>query len=347
MNDRFIAICGPTASGKSAISVALAQKINAEIMSFDASQAFIGADIGSAKISSNEMGGIKHHLLDIIKLDKRLEAGYFIEIAENIFKEKCEVGCPPLLCVGTTMYLALFLEGIAKTGCADLELRQSLESHDNLTLYQMLQQLDPLRASSLHINDRLRVIRAIEICTVTGKTVSDIFSEQNRGLRYHTLMIVLCWDRDELAKRIELRVDQMLTSGLIDECKQILETFGSESQIFDSIGYAETLPYLAGDISRDELRDLIALHSKQLAKKQMTFLRRFPIKHSFECFPDQHFEVQKRENKGSRLDFMAESLSMEDLVKECRNFMHNDSKNSLNRVLYVDATSLLQALAVS
>jgi tRNA dimethylallyltransferase len=347
INNHFVAVCGPTASGKSSLSVALAKYFNAEVLSFDASQTFLGANIGTAKITDEEKSNIPHHLLDLVSPDQKLEAGFFVNCAKEKFKEvsdRCKI---PLLCIGTSMYLTLFLEGMAQTGSGDLALRQSLETKDNDSLYEMLSEIDPARAAVLHRNDRLRVIRALEICSITGKPASLLYAQQSRKLCYSGLFLVLCWNRDDLSVRIEQRVNQMLEQGLVEECRLLLKTFGPNAQIFDSIGYAETLRYLKAEITEGQLKELISLHTKQLAKKQMTFLRRFPTKYGFSCIPKQNFEANliesKSRKKALRLDFIGAKCSISELGQECREYLQNSVDNSQSRVLYVDASWLFQS----
>lgn len=344
MFKRFIAICGPTACGKSAVAVALAKLLKGEVLSFDASQAFVGADIGTAKVTLSEQAGVPHHLLDLLEPDQKLEAGFFMSQAENVFNQVIESHKIPLICAGSSMYLSLFFEGMAQTGQGSPEIRESLESRSNQELYEMLQSVDPARAASLHPNDRLRIVRALEIFSVTGQTVTELFKNQQRQAQYRCLLIILCRSREELALRIEQRVERMLEEGLVDECRRLIIKAGSKAQIFESIGYSETLKYLNGEITEKELRELIALHTKQLAKKQMTFLRRFPARHSFICEPAQDFI--KSQSKPSRLDFKALELGLEDLARHCEDYLSCGESLLENRAIYIDAANLLQGIAV-
>ena len=132
-----------------------------------------------------------------------------------------------------------------------------------------------------------------------------------------------------------------------EECREILDSYGPKSQIFDSIGYSETLKYLNEEIDKIELASLIAMHTKQLAKKQMTFLRRFPVKHGMACSPEQSLDSSQSKTKPSRVDFKSVKLSMDQLCLECQKFLQNSSQDTQNRVVYLDAPAILQALAVS
>lgn len=351
MDNRFIAVCGPTASGKSTASVALAEQLNAEILCFDASQAFLSADIGTAKISEVEKSKVTHHLLDLIKPSERLEAGFFVDHAKEKFDELKSQNILPLICVGSSMYLSLFLDGIAETGSGDLELREKLERLDTQALYEQLQKIDPLRSEALHPNDRLRVIRALEISSVTGKTASQLYSEQQkeREISYCGLYFIICWEREELSSRIATRVNSMLSSGLVSECRDLVASFGRGAQIFDSIGYAETLKFLEGQITEQQLKDEIVLHSKQLAKKQLSFLRRLPQKYGWECLPTVPYTEVKAAGlrKGElRFDFKPIKLAVSDLARLSREFLTEDPKSAKSRVVYIDGPSLLETLAV-
>lgn len=355
MARKFIAVCGPTASGKSELSIALAQRIQAEVISIDASQAVRGADVGTAKISPAERELCTHHLLDIVEPNQKMEAGFFLERLKPLLDAFDVEKKLPILCVGTTMYLGLFLEGLAGTGVADIALRRSLETLESQTLYSRLQGIDPQRAAALHPNDRLRVIRALEIHATTGSAPSKLYSQQHRPEVNCGLFIVLCWPRERLAERIDARVERMLQAGLIEECRGLVAAFGTQAPIFNSIGYAETLAYLEGHIDASTLSDEIKTHTKQLAKKQMTFLRRFALKHGFNCEPKQESELnlevvnsrQRSKRLKQGLQFSTLSLDFNELLGEVRAHLSDAQVEPRSKVLYVDARILLESIPVA
>lgn len=270
-----IIITGPTASGKSSLAIALAKQINGEIISCDSMQIYIGMDIGTAKVTAEEMDGVKHHLLDIISpLESFSVCDYrdrCLDIIDKIQKE----GKTPIICGGTGLYInsILFDMNFAQF---DPELRERVrgraEELSNEDLHKWLEELDLDRANELSINDRKRVTRAIEIALSNSKSTVD----ETKIQRLDANIYVLSGDRGLLYERINRRVDIMLENGLIDEVKKLVEMGATDkSQSFGAISYKETYEYLQGKVSYDELVDIIKQKSRNYAKRQLTWFRRY------------------------------------------------------------------------
>jgi tRNA dimethylallyltransferase len=338
---KLVCVCGTTASGKSDLSITLAKAFNTSIVCLDSAQAFKHADIGSAKVPKDERGGVEHRLIDFVEADQRLEAGSFIKKAGIEIQGLIDNGMTPLLCVGTSLYFRLLLEGIAETGSADQEIRAKLEESNTSDLYRKLMDLDSTRANNLHPNDRVRIIRALEIFGSSGKTPSQLYAQQQRDLNYDALLIILIWDREVLSKRIEARTKQMFMAGLIEENKFILERYGANSQIFEGIGYSEIIDFLNDKTSEHEALNLVSTHTKQLAKRQLTFWRRFPAKLGFELSPQQNFaeQLQLQKAKNTQLQVNCSKMNLAEIKLEIEKFK---AEGGL-KALYVDAAYLLES----
>lgn len=321
---KLVCVCGTTASGKSDLSILLAQHLQTEIICFDSAQVFKFADIGSAKVDKLDQAKVRHHLIDIYEPDQKLQAGAFIQLANLEIDKLIRKSKIPLLCIGTSLYFRLLLEGLADTGEADLTVRNQLEQLPTHELYQQLVNSDPQRATQLHFNDRLRIIRALEIFLTQGKTATELYSEQKKQSDYDVLLLILVRNKQSLSERIELRTKKMLKAGLIEESRFLLQKYGRDIQIFDSIGYQESLQYLESQnspapMSLSELEDRISLHTRQLAKRQLTFWRSYPAKSGFILDPQQNFPEhqhnQEKLIKTRKSDFGDIKLEIDSFMK--------------------------------
>ena len=274
------AIVGPTASGKTALSVALAERMNAEIISADSMQIYRRMEIGTAKPTKEEMRDIRHHLVDCIDPEMPFSAADYVRMAEESLLSITERGKTPLFSGGTGLYLEAFLRGGFSEAGGDPALREELnrfaEEAGKEALYARLVELDPEAAASIHMNNVRRVVRALEICLSEGRTKTESDREKcEYSERYLPTVVGLSWSRDLLIRRIDLRVDEMLRSGLLDETERLLRegVFDVSETAAQAIGYKELLPYLRGETSLAEATERLKIATRRYAKRQMTWFR--------------------------------------------------------------------------
>lgn len=277
----LIILTGPTAVGKTALSIELAKRINGEIISADSIQVYKYMDIGSAKITHDEMNGIKHYLIDEFNPDEDFNIYIFKEKAKKYIEEIYNNGKIPIIAGGTGFYIQSLLYDIQFTEEEnDSKIRQDLtkllEEHGNVYIHNLLKEVDPESASLIHPNNSKRVIRALEFFRLNNKKISLHNTEQeNREAAYNFKYYVLNMDRKLLYERINKRVDQMALNGLIDEVKHLLAMgYNKNLTSMQGIGYKEVVSYLEGDLTLDEMIDLIKKDTRHFAKRQLTWFRR-------------------------------------------------------------------------
>lgn len=282
---KALAVCGPTASGKSALGIALAKALNGEVVNVDSVQVYREVDIGSAKIPEHERGGIPHHLLDLFPPNYQMNAGEYRELALPCVKEIESRGKLPVLVGGSGMYLTVLLHGMADVPPTPPDIRAAVAAISREEQYAELQRIDPPTAARLHVNDTQRVSRALEIFRLTGKRPSVLFEEHKFEKRdVVALIIVICREREELYDRINRRSQIMVDQGLIDETKRVLDTYG-DIPVLETIGYRQARDILSGRIPQGELATEISLHTRRFAKRQMTYLRNEPVKRGWAVRP--------------------------------------------------------------
>ncbi len=274
---KVIAVVGPTASGKTALSVELAKRLNGEIISCDSMQVYVGMDIGTAKVTKEEMQGIPHHLIDIAEPTESFSCADYAELAVKAADDIISRGKTPIFCGGTGLYLDSVLT-VTKLSDAetDEELRASLWKLSPDELHAKLSELDPLSAEAIHKNNVKRVIRALEICITTGRPKSEWDAEsRTEGRRYDDTVLFLDFKKRELLyERIDKRVDTMVSSGLLEEVKRLNYPKFRASTASQAIGYKEILAYLDGLCTLDEAIETIKQFSRNYAKRQLTWFRR-------------------------------------------------------------------------
>lgn len=277
-----IFLMGPTASGKTALSVRLAQVIGAEIISVDSALVYRGMDIGTAKPTPAERGGIPHHLVDIIDPAETFSTGQFRSRALALMADITERGKIPLLVGGTMLYFNALTQGLAELPAADAALRQRLEREfaefGKEAMHRKLAAVDPASAARIHPNDPQRLQRALEVYELTGKALSVLFNEaREQALPYRVVKFVVApADRKLLHAIIAQRFLQMLDWGLIDEVRKLYRR-GDLSEQMPSIrcvGYRQVWSYLQGEYDRDAMIEKAIAATRQLAKRQFTWLRR-------------------------------------------------------------------------
>lgn len=277
----MIILTGPTAVGKTDLSIQLAKVINGEIISADSMQVYRHMDIGSAKVTPEEMDGVPHHLIDVLEPEEEFNVVVFQKLAKEALTGIYERGHIPIIVGGTGFYIQALLYDIDFTeNDGDTAIRRELEKLAQTQgagcLHQMLQEIDPESAAAIHQNNVKRVIRAIEFYRQTGKKIS-LHNEQEREKQspYQFLYYVLDTDRKTLYERIDRRVDLMMEHGLVDEVKHLADMGCTRDMVsMQGLGYKEILDYLSGEISLEEAVYILKRDTRHFAKRQITWFKR-------------------------------------------------------------------------
>ncbi|AIS62524.1 tRNA (adenosine(37)-N6)-dimethylallyltransferase MiaA [Listeria ivanovii] len=269
-----IVIVGPTAVGKTSLSIELAKKFDGEIISGDSMQVYLGLDIGTAKITSKEMAGIKHYLIDVTEVEKPFTASKFQSKTRGLLESIHNRGKLPIIVGGTGLYIqSIFYDYDFGQTAGDKAYRVELEQLDNDALWQMLNQLDPKSATLIHKNNKRRVIRALEVMRATGKPFSEYQVHHEPNDRYKPLFLGLDLARDSLYERINERVNNMFQQGLVEEAKTLYDRDLTDVPAIQGIGYKELFTYFEGNSSLEEAKELIQKNSRHYAKRQLTWFR--------------------------------------------------------------------------
>lgn len=276
----LVILTGPTAVGKTNLSIQLAKKMNMEIISADSMQIYKYMDVGSAKVTEDEMDGIKHYLIDEVTPDYSFSVSEFQERANDCINQIVKKDKLPLITGGTGLYLnsLIYNMDFARSD-ADNELREmlrvELEENGIDYMYEKLKSLDEEAANRIHKNNTKRVIRAIEVC-MSGKKMSDFSNDLKLNENYEPIIIVLNRDREHLYRRINKRVDIMISQGLEDEVKNLLNMgYSSDLVSMQGIGYKEIIKYLNDEYTYEEAIEIIKRDSRRYAKRQLTWFRRY------------------------------------------------------------------------
>lgn len=279
--NNVICICGPTASGKTGQAVALAKKLNAEVVSCDSMQIYRGMDVGTAKPTTAEMEGVPHHLLDVAEPGEDFSVSRYVELADAAIRDIQSRGKPAIVCGGTGLYMDSLVKGkafAAPTRPAQREYVEGIaEKHGIEYVYNMLKDADPETAERLHLSDRKRIIRALEVFLITGMPLSWHNAQSKlQAPKYEPVWIGLSFrDRDKLYRRIDARVDQMLAQGLETEVRALLEKgIDPKTTAMQAIGYKEMAAALRGECSLEQAVEQIKQSSRRYAKRQLTWFRR-------------------------------------------------------------------------
>ena len=275
-----IVIAGPTASGKSNLSVELAKKINGEIISADSMQIYKDMNIGTAKITNEEMQGIKHYMLDFVSPDERYSVSNYKKQAEKCIEEILNKGKTPIVCGGTGLYLDTLIYGIEfLEEEIDENYREELNGiakNEGLEqLYNMAMEIDPEAMQKISKNDQKRIIRVLEIYHKTGKTKTeqDLESRKNE-VKYNYKVFTIYMDREILYNRINKRVDKMINEGLIDEVKSIVEKYEKFPTAMQGLGYKEVVQLLNGYLTKEEMIEKLKMETRRYAKRQITWFKK-------------------------------------------------------------------------
>ncbi|WP_100333721.1 tRNA (adenosine(37)-N6)-dimethylallyltransferase MiaA [Bacillus alkalisoli] len=275
---KLIVLIGPTAVGKTKLSIELAKKVNGEIISGDSMQIYKQLDIGTAKIHKNEMDGIPHYLIDIKEPTESFSVADFQREVRMLIDEITSRGKVPMIVGGTGLYIqsVLYDYQFSESG-GNEEIRNQLEGlleeKGEEHLFSMLQKVDQKSAETIHPNNVRRVMRALEVFESTGKTFSSFTENQHNELLYEVAMVGLTMDRKKLYERINRRVDMMMDSGLINEVKTLYDGNIRNCQSVQAIGYKELFDYFEGKTSLETAIELIKQNSRRYAKRQLTWFR--------------------------------------------------------------------------
>ena len=279
MNQPFIILAGPTAAGKTAFSFAVAEKLNAEIISIDSRQIYKELNIGTAKPSLDELARFPHHFISERSIHNPVSAGEYVLLAEKRIDSILQKGKVPLIVGGSTLYIHLLQHGMADIPevppALRTELSQRLKQEGSAALYKELMAIDPAAANTMDPSKSQRIIRALEVYYGTGNRISYYHETQSKP-HYSYKTYILYRQRDHLYARINQRVDIMLADGLMDEVKHLLETPEIDSlPVMRTIGYMEVIEHLKGAYDYNEMVRLIKRNSRRYAKRQLTWFRRF------------------------------------------------------------------------
>lgn len=275
-----LVVCGPTASGKTAVGVELAKRLNGEIVSADSMQIYKGLRISTAKPTEEEMGGIPHHMIDFLEPCESYSVADYVRDAKKCIEDIHRRGKLPILVGGTGLYINSLTDNITFDHIAsDLVLRKSLEREaaekGKEYMYERLKKIDPDAWSKIHPNNVIRIIRAVEMAEISGRSGAENRREsRKKPSPYKVCMIGLtCFDRAMLYERINRRVDKMTEDGLVEEVRRVRESC-TPGTAFNAIGYKELMPYFEGNIPLDEAIEQIKRNTRHYAKRQLTWFRR-------------------------------------------------------------------------
>ena len=278
---KLLAIIGPTASGKSALAMEIARKTAAEILSADSMQVYRGMDIGTAKPTALERAEIVHHLIDVVEPNETFAVARFVATADELIAKAKR----PLIVVGgTPLYYKALFEGLFEGPGASEEIRNKLGELDGPELHARLKELDPAAASRIHVNDQKRLVRALEVFELTGRPISSFQTDWDSGkTRHEAVWVGLSWDREALNRRINARVKGMMAAGWLEEVRGLLEKFRELSPTAsEATGYHELIEHLRGRMPLEDAVEAIKIGTRQLARRQMKWLKRFGNVHWIE-----------------------------------------------------------------
>ena len=283
--NKILTIIGPTAVGKTKLAIDIAKNLNAEVIGLDSRQIYKNMAIGTAQPSKKEKQGVKHHLIGIRDPWANISAGEYARMVIEKINEINNRDSVPIICGGAGLYYRALTQGIFTESYTDVQLREELElryKKDSVLLLQQLQDIDPEYARIVHINNKKRLIRAMEIFELTGLPPTEHFNKQKKNnfklLDLYTIYLSL--RKDTYQKKIELRTNQMFDAGWVSEVKELLHLQKDKNikiPALNSIGYQEIIRYIKGDLSKDKLIELVVIKTRQYAKKQMKWFKKEDI----------------------------------------------------------------------
>ena len=278
LSDNLLAIVGPTASGKTVLSILLAEKLGGEIISADSRQVYRYLDIGTAKPAQEELKRVPHQFINILLPDQHYNAGEYGLQARAKIEELLKQQKQPILVGGSGLYIRAVIDGFFEGPGKNTEIRDQLESEARTLgpeiLFDRLKQIDPGSAAKMDATKVRRIIRALEVYYSTGRSISDLHSIQEIKIPYEAIQFGLEWDRKALYHRIEQRIDKMIEDGLINEVRGLMEKGYSRTEnALNTVGYKEAFDFLEGKITEEEMIRLIKQNTRHFAKRQLTWFR--------------------------------------------------------------------------
>lgn len=277
---KVIVICGPTASGKTTLSIQLAQKINGEIISSDSMQIYKDMNIGTAKPDQQEMQGIKHYLLDFVEPNQRYSVADYKKDAENAIEDILQKGKVPIIVGGTGLYVDSLIYGIEYPNIEfdenyRKELERRVEKEGLEKLYEKAKKIDPQAMKKISRNDQKRILRVLEIYNATGKTKTEQEIESRKNeVKYDYRVFAINMDREKLYDRINKRVDIMIQKGLIEEVENLLKKYNEFPTAMQGLGYKEVVEYIQGKVLKEDMIENIKRESRRYAKRQITWFKK-------------------------------------------------------------------------
>lgn len=281
MKPTVIVIGGPTASGKSGLAIKLAKKINGEIISADSMQIYKDMNIGTAKVTEEEMKGITHYMLDIVSPEERYSVSTYKKEAEKAIEEILEKGKIPIIVGGTGLYIESLIYGIEfQNEKIDEQYRKQLDTIAEIEglekLYCEATKIDPQAMEKISKNDKKRIIRVLEIYHKTGKTKTEQEIESRKTeIKYNYKSFAITMERNKLYQRIEKRVDQMIENGLIQEVENIRKKYNKFPTAMQGLGYKEVIEYLENKTTKEEMVEKLKKETRHYAKRQLTWFRKY------------------------------------------------------------------------
>ena len=273
-----LVILGATASGKSDLAMEIARRVSGEILSADSMQVYRAMDVGTAKPSVEEQARVRHHGIDLVNPNETFTVARFVELADTVIADAARRRVPLIITGGTPLYYKALFEGLFEGPGADPATRARLAALSSEELHGRLAQVDPPSAARIHLNDRKRLVRALEVFELTGKPISSFQTAWiEPGMRHGAAWVGLNWEREALNRRINARVRRMLDHGWLEEVARLRRDFPDLSHTAaEATGYRELLRHLAGELSLDEATEQIKIATRQLARRQIKWFRRFP-----------------------------------------------------------------------
>ena len=273
----LLVILGPTASGKSDLALELARRAGGEILSVDSMQVYRGMDIGTAKPTAAERAQAPHHLIDVVDAGEMFTVARFVELADAAIADARRREVPLIATGGTPLYYKALFEGLFEGPPANDAVRLRLRGETGEALHRRLSEIDPAAAGRIHANDTRRLIRALEVYEITGRPISSFQTDWNTPAQRHAATwIGLNWDKETLNRRINARVKSMIAAGWLDETRELLKRHGTLSQTAAAAtGYGELIAHLEGKLTLEEAVEQIKISTRQLARKQMKWFRRW------------------------------------------------------------------------
>lgn len=284
MHPPILALIGPTASGKSTLAMEIARRVGGEILSVDSMQVYRGMDIGTAKPTSTEQAEVRHHLIDLVEPGEPFTVAKFVELADVVIADARAREAPLIVTGGTPLYYKALFEGMFEGPGEDHALRQSLRASSNEELHRKLASIDAPAAARIHMNDTRRLIRALEIFELTGRPISSLQTEwETPTPRHQAMWVGLLWDRDALNRRINARVRAMIAGGWVEETKRLMARGELSKTAGEATGYRELMDHLRGKASLNDTVEQIKIATRQLARRQMKWFKRFQQVRWFSC----------------------------------------------------------------